>query len=347
MDIEVYDGVVAADLTAPAHVPAAVVRDAVADARSPAPVGVHRSVALAVARGSEKTARLRMERLARVVMSTGQVDSPTAVWSTDWTQMPTEGFEQLDRSIGQTWGTASTRNAMRDSVRAVVRECRAAGLIGHDAATAALNAMRPEKLSRDEEKQARGHISASEVKAAFEALAGDPSPTARRDAALVALLVGAGLRREEAVSLDLDSLDGARETLVVLGKGGVVRDVPLAPGVRRAVSEWLDVRGDAAGPLLTPMSKQVPRVAVIDADRRLSVNSVAAAIRRRFSGETQAVRPHDLRRTFVGDLLDAGADLSAVSKIVGHANPATTAGYDRRGVAARRAAVERLSVPFV
>ncbi len=344
MDIEVYDGVVAEDLTAPAHVPAAVVRDAVADARSPVPVGVHRSVALAVARGADKTARLRLERLARVVLSTGQVDSPAVVWSTDWTQMPTEGFEQLDRSIGATWGTASTRNAMRDSVRAVVRECRAAGLIGHDAATAALNAMRPEKLGRDEEKQARGHIDAATVKEVFEALASDPSPTARRDAALIALLVGAGLRREEAVGLDLSDLDAAHETLVVTGKGGVVRDVPLAPGVRRAVSAWLDVRGGDPGPLLTPMSKEVPRVAVVDADRRLSVNAVAAAVKRRFAA---GVAPHDLRRTFVGDLLDAGADLSAVSKIVGHANPATTAGYDRRGVAARRAAVEKLSVPFV
>ena len=234
---------------------------------------------------------------------------------------------------------------MRDSVRAVVRGCRDAGLMTHDAATVALSALRPEKIGRDEEKQARGHIDAQAVKAAFELMAADESPTARRDAALIALLVGAGLRREEAVTLDLADLDGARETLVVTGKGEVVRSVPLAPGVRRAVCAWLDVRGDEPGALLTPMSKAVPRVA--ETGRRLSVNSVAAAVKRRFAGEDETVRPHDLRRTFVGDLLDAGADLSSVSKIVGHTSPSTTGGYDRRGIEARRAAVERLSVPFV
>jgi integrase len=347
MDIEVYEGVDGDDLMAPAHVPAAVVRAAVDDARSPVPTGVHRSVALAVARGSEKTARLRLERLARVVMATGQVDSPVAVWSTDWSALPAEAFETLDRSIAGTWGAASTRNAMRDSVRAVVRACRDAGLMTHDAATVALSALRTEKIGRDEEKQARGHLGAETVRAAFAAMAADESPTARRDAALIALLVGAGLRREEATALDLADLDSARETLVVTGKGAVVRSVPLAPGVRRAIGAWLEVRGEDDGPLLTPMSKTVPRVAVVDAERRLSVNSVAATVKKRFVGEDETVRPHDLRRTFVGDLLDAGADLSSVSKIVGHTSPSTTAGYDRRGIEARRAAVEKLSVPFV
>lgn len=65
------------------------------------------------------------------------------------------------------------------------------------------------------------------------------SLTARRDAALIALLVGAGLRRAEAVSLDLVDLDAHHESVVVRGKGGAVRDVPLAPGVRRAVRAWL------------------------------------------------------------------------------------------------------------
>lgn len=81
--------------------------------------------------------------------------------------------------------------------------------------------------------------------------------------------------------------------------------------------------------------------------RRMIPHAIYRMVQKRArQAGVKAFSPHDLRRSFVSDLLDAGADIATVQGLAGHAGIATTVKYDRRGEAAKRRAVELLHVPF-
>lgn len=185
-------------------------------------------------------------------------------------------------------------------------------------------------------------LSAGEIKALFRAC---PDSTAgARDAALLALAYGAGLRRAELVALDLADFNRETGALTVRhGKGNRARTVYATNGGRLALDAWITRRGSEAGALIVPVDKaDRPTVA------RMTPQAVLYILRR--CGERAGVAafsPHDLRRTCISDLIDGGADLVAVRDLAGHASVVTTSRYDRRGEAAKRHAAELLHVPFV
>ncbi len=222
------------------------------------------------------------------------------------------------------------------TLRSVLREALRLGLMAPDAYQNAVD-LKPVRGTR---LPAGREVSREELAKLFSVCAGDSAASGRRDSAVLALLFGAGLRRAEAVALDLRHLHGG-ETLRVVGKGDKERLVPLPPGTQMAVECWLNVRGRAEGPLLTPVGRGGRVV-----NRRLTTQALWKRLRFRVSqaGITH-LTPHDLRRTYVSSLLDAGADLSVVQRLVGHASPTTTARYDRRGNAAMTRAANLLDVP--
>jgi site-specific recombinase XerD len=230
----------------------------------------------------------------------------------------------------------SSANKVLCALRGVLGECFRLGLMSAEDRLRAADvaSVRGERLPRGRA------LTAGELRALFQAC---DAATVRgaRDAALLALLYGAGLRRAEAVSITLRDLDLDLATVRVTGKGDKQRAVPLGASVCDALVRWLRARGDAPGRLFTPVVKggavalrAMSGQAVLMILRRLAARSGVA----RFS-------PHDARRTFISDLLDAGADLSTVQQLAGHAQVTTTARYDRRGEHARRRAVGLLHVP--
>jgi site-specific recombinase XerD len=157
------------------------------------------------------------------------------------------------------------------------------------------------------------------------------------------VLYAAGLRRAEVVTLNVTDYDPESGTITVQGKGNKERATYIDNGAGDAMRTWLGVRGDAPGPLFCPVT-QTSEVIL----RPMTDQAVYAILQSRAKkANVRSFSPHDLRRSCVSDLLDAGMDISVVQRFVGHANVTTTARYDRRGEQAKKKAARSLHVPFV
>jgi site-specific recombinase XerD len=114
-------------------------------------------------------------------------------------------------------------------------------------------------------------------------------------------------------------------------------------GSADALNDWLVARGGDPGPLFCRINKG-GRITI----RRLTDQAVLHVLKKRaVQAGVASFSPHDLRRSFISDLLDAGADISTAQQLAGHANVTTTARYDRRGEATRRKAAELLHIPYL
>ena len=184
-------------------------------------------------------------------------------------------------------------------------------------------------------------LSTGEIRALMVSCSEDMRPAGFRDAALIAVLC-LGPRRAEIVALDVDNYEPETGALKLAGKGRKERLVYAYGGVADALGDWLKVRGEEPGPLFFRIRK-----GGVILRHRLTTQAVYEILRSRATkARVKVFSPHDLRRTFVGTLLDAGADVSVVAKLAGHASVTTTARYDRRGEKAKKKAARMLHVPY-
>jgi integrase/recombinase XerC len=186
---------------------------------------------------------------------------------------------------------------------------------------AALSAVRAPKLARtlpkplpaaDARRVTQADLRAGEVAAPWVLM---------RDAAVLALLYGAGLRISEALGLSRADWRRAQDAVTVIGKGGKARMVPLLPQVKKLVDAYLavcprdlsddgplfvGVRGDALSPRIVQLVMQRLRGAL---------------------NLPETATPHALRHSFATHLLARGGDLRAIQELLGHASLSTTQIY--------------------
>ncbi len=190
-------------------------------------------------------------------------------------------------------------------------------------------------------KELRGRaLSQDEIDSLMKVCFSSRTPAGFRDAALIAILRGAGLRRAEVVKLDLKDFNNDGSIKIRSGKGRVDRTVYLSPGATKIVNDWLEIRTLEAGALLCQVNKS-GRVVL----QRLTPQAILFILQKRCKEVgLEHFSPHDMRRTFVSDLLNAGVDIATVQSLAGHSNPAITARYDRRGEERKRIASAQLEI---
>ncbi len=229
-------------------------------------------------------------------------------------------LSEFVRGLAGTMARASVARTVV-SVRNLHAFARAEGIVDENPAAD----LHPPKLERRLPKA----LSVAQV----EALLATPDRSDRlglRDAALLELLYGTGGRVSEVCGLDVDDLQAALadpdEGLLLRGKGGKERVVPLGSWARRAVEDYL-VR---ARPVLAQSAGRAsPALLLNQRGDRLSRQSAWAIITRaaEAAGIREEVSPHSLRHSFATHLLDGGADVRVVQELLGHASVATTQIY--------------------
>jgi integrase/recombinase XerD len=191
------------------------------------------------------------------------------------------------------------------------------GLVGADAAANVHPPRPPKRLPKA--------LGLDEVLRLLEVFPADGGPRCLRDRALLELLYSTGARISEAVGLDRDDVDAPARTVLLRGKGGKQRLVPVGRPALAALDAYL-VRGR---PTLAQRGRGIPAVFLNARGARLSRQSAWAVLREAAARSqiSAAVSPHTLRHSFATHLLEGGADVRVVQELLGHASVTTTQVY--------------------
>ena len=203
-------------------------------------------------------------------------------------------------------------------IRSFARYCEREGL----AKTGAFSAVRAPKLPRTLPKPLSPELAREVVSGDGFAGEGRPAWTLARDTAVLALLYGAGLRISEALAIKrAEAPIGGIDAITVLGKGQMMRQLPVIEPVRRAVERYIALcpfKLPPQGPLFIGVRQGPLSPRII----QLSIERLRGAL-----GLPSTATPHALRHSFATHLLSRGGDLRTIQELLGHSSLSTTQIY--------------------
>ena len=183
------------------------------------------------------------------------------------------------------------------------------------------------------------------IRELMEVCAADPRPQGHRDAAVIAILYGTGMRKSESVNLELNQVDFAERSLRVMGKGDR-QLLKYAPGWAFAkLQTWLEFRRSQLPPEQEDdgfLFNRIRRGSHITRER-LTKHAIYYIARQRGQQVGVKIMPHDFRRSFITRVIEEH-DLSIAQKLAHHTNIQTTTLYDMRDDNERRRVVDRFDL---
>ncbi|HBL14352.1 MAG TPA: integrase [Cyanobacteria bacterium UBA11162] len=298
---------------------------------TPLPLTIHPAAVYlrSLSTGSRSTMQQSLKAIASLLTS-GTGDEYTL----NWASLQYQHTAAVQAALCEQHSPATVKKMMC-ALRRVLKEARKLGLMDAESYAQAVDLP-----SIKTSKKLKGRaLSIGEITALMQVCALDPTPQGTRDGALIAILRGAGLRRAEVTQLEYRDFNASTGALDIRdGKGGKDRMVYLNETALSVVESWIAIRGRQPGALLCPIRKG----GEIEL-RHMTPQAVLLIVQKRAKeAGVDSFSPHDFRRTFCSDLLDAGVDIVTVQKLAGHASPLTTAKYDRRGEETKRKAVQCL-----
>ncbi|MEO7716316.1 MAG: site-specific integrase [Capsulimonas sp.] len=293
-----------------------------------------------LAPGSRPTMRQALATIAEI-LSNGQCD----IMTLDWAALRYKHTAALRAVLMEKYSPATVKK-MLAALKRVLHECWRLGQISEEARARAsdVRVKVPDTAPRGRE------IYEGEIRAMFGSCKKDVTIRGRRDAALLAVLDGCGIRREEAADLCVRDYDPETGQITVrAGKGNKYRIVYSPDGTVAAMDAWLPKLAAAGAAHSDPLAPLFP--AINKGGRVRLKNMTAGAIyliiqARAQKANVKEITTHDFRRHFVGESLDAGEDIATVQRACGHTDPKTTAKYDRRGNRTLRRLAGKLHVPY-
>jgi site-specific recombinase XerD len=185
------------------------------------------------------------------------------------------------------------------------------------------------------------NIAEAELTDLLTVCSADESPAGTRDAAIIAVLYTAGLRRAEVADACREYYDPGHRSLQIIGKGNKERLVFVPENTATFLGAWISLMERRRGALFSRIHKS----GTIGTGHMTPGAYARIVNKRRKQAGLPELSPHDFRRSFIGNLLDAGVDLATAQQLAGHESAATTARYDRRPERTKKEAIDRLRIP--